>query len=142
MAGTTTAQQRTRLQAWLDSRFIKHTDTTHAAAWFITDARGIQLSRSPASGDTEGRSFATRDYFHGGGRELTAAEVAANPPAPIRHTHVSRPFRSRATGELMIAFATPVWSGSPRAAGSRVLGVLGRHGAGQPLRRAAAGDRW
>jgi serine/threonine-protein kinase len=123
-AGSATAEHRARLQAWIDSRFIKHTDTTHAAAWFITDPRGTQLVRSPASGDTEGRSFATRDYFHGGGRELTAAEAAANPPAPIQRSHVSRAFRSKATGELMVAFATPVWSGAPQAAGSRVLGLL------------------
>jgi hypothetical protein len=123
-AGATTPEQHTKLQAWLDSRFIKHSAAINATTWFITDARGTQVARSPASGDTEGRSFAMRDYFHGGGRELTPQEVAANPPAPLRQTHVSRAFRSRATGLLMVAFSTPVWSGRPRAAGSRVLGLL------------------
>ena len=65
-----------------------------------------------------------RDYFHGKGKELTPEQLLANPPAPIRRTHVSRAFRSRATGLMMVAFSTPVWSGKPRAPGSRVLGVL------------------
>lgn len=123
-AGETTPEQHAKLQAWLDSRFIKHSAATGATTWFITDARGYQVGRSPPSGETQGRSFSTRDYFHGGGRELTEQEVLANPPAPIRQTHVSRAFRSRATGLLMVAFSTPVWSGRPPAAGSRVLGVL------------------
>lgn len=126
--GEVTVEQRKQLQSWLDARCIKHSDLaadmTQEAAWFITDARGVQLVRVRPSPLTQGKSFATRDYFHGRGRELTQEQAEADPPPPIRNTHVSRAFKSRATGQLMVAFSTPVWSGSAREAGSRVIGIL------------------
>lgn len=124
-SGKATADEhRDKLEHWLNARFLKHDQAMHAAAWFLTDAHGTQVVRSPPSSETEGQSFAGRDYFHGLGREIPKDETQAKPPTAITASHVSRPYRSKATGDLMIAFSTPVWSGRPRAAGSRVLGVL------------------
>jgi hypothetical protein len=124
-SGKATAEDHhDKLQSWLNARNLKHDRATNAAAWFITDAHGKQLVRSPFSSETEGQTFSGRDYFHGRGLEIPAKDIDANPPAPIQASHVSRPYRSKASGELMIAFSTPIWSGRPRAAGSRVLGVL------------------
>ncbi|MEX0718613.1 MAG: serine/threonine protein kinase [Planctomycetaceae bacterium] len=108
-----------RLQEWIQDRFRKHADSGRAASWFVQDAKGIQVARWPA-GESVGKSWAFRDYFHGQGRDLS--EDATDPIVPIREPYRSIVTRSTVTGNLMVAFSVPVWKGQPRA--SDVLGVL------------------
>ena len=73
------------------------------ASWFVTDAAGTQVARSPIS-TTIGGNFAYRDYYHGQGREL---EPGASPPMR-EAAGLSLPFRSRASGQFMVALSVPV----------------------------------
>jgi hypothetical protein len=93
---------------------------THADSWFITDAQGIQVARSPRSESTHGANFALRDYFHGQGVDLPSGTAA---PKPIDESHLSAVYRSTSTGSLRVAFSVPITNG--RGGSSReVYGVL------------------
>ncbi|MCA9056344.1 MAG: hypothetical protein KDA75_21095, partial [Planctomycetaceae bacterium] len=94
-------------------------------SWFVTDARGRQVFRSPPQeGDrqtTLGRFFHWRDYFHGRDEELPPETPLDS--ISIRTTPgVSTPFRSQATDQYMVAIAMPV--ASPED--GRVVGILAR----------------
>lgn len=114
---------RESCQAWLDKRKIAHAHTTKAAGWWINDAIGTQVARSPiVDPDYRGQRFAYRDYFHGRGYDLpagTGAEIA-----PLRTVHRSVVFRGKSQNDLMVAFSAPVWSDELGAAGRDVIGVL------------------
>jgi serine/threonine protein kinase/class 3 adenylate cyclase len=93
---------------------------THADSWFITDAHGIQVARSPRSEASHGENFALRDYFHGQGVDLPAGTP---PPKPIEEPHLSAVYRSTTSGQLRVAFSVPITNG--RGGSSReILGVL------------------
>ena len=93
---------------------------THAESWFITDAQGIQVARSPRSEASHGENFALRDYFHGQGVDLP---TGTPPQKPIDEPHLSAVYRSTTTGSLRVAFSVPITNG--RGGSSReVLGVL------------------
>ncbi len=112
-----------QLQAWVDGLNVRQRSLTSVQSWFVTDAQGIQWARSPFAKHTHGLNFARRDYFHGGGRELTADEMKTT-PEPITRPHISHVFSSNSTNELTVAFSVPIWSGPPRSPESKVLGVL------------------
>lgn len=99
-------------------------DRTPDDSWFVTDARGRQVFRSPPQeqgrGSTLGKFFHWRDYFHGQGHDLDPATPVGE-LSPRGRPGVSVPFRSQATGEYMVALDVPVLS--PEGA---VLGVLAR----------------
>jgi hypothetical protein len=111
----------TPLQDWLNARYIEHNNTTRADSWFIQTRSGLQVARTP-EGDSLGKTYAHRDYFHGLGRELTPAEAADI--EPIRQENLSSPYRSTSSGSLKVAFSTPIWSGRVGTPDRKVLGVL------------------
>ncbi len=89
-----------------------------ADSWFISNAVGIQIARSPRS-TSLGLNYSYRDYFHGQGKDLTP-----NTPdlKPITEPHLSAVYRSTSTGYLRVAFSVPI--NSVRAGVNKVLGVL------------------
>ena len=87
-------------------------------SWFVTDAGGVSLDRTPKR-TTVGVRFDWRDYFHGRGVEYPPDAVPADID-PRREAGVSRPFRSNATGQYMVALAAPVRDGD------RTVGVIAR----------------
>jgi hypothetical protein len=94
-------------------------------SWFLTDERGRQVFRWPqVEADrppTLGRPFHWRDYFHGGGRDFDPQTPVAETP-PRTEPGVSRPFRSQATDQYIVAIAVPIQD----PASSRTVGVLAR----------------
>ena len=88
-------------------------------SWFVADATGVQVARSPVS-STIGKRFHWRDYFHGRGEELDPATVPDD-ILPRSRPGISQPFRSRATGKYMVAIAVPV-----KTIRGEVVGVLAR----------------
>jgi hypothetical protein len=94
-------------------------DLPRIASWFITDARGVQLVRLPAS-DTTGRNFSWRTYFHGG-----VADYAETwRPARDRHiekTQLSAAYPSESTKLWTVAVSSPVQTPLPE---SEFLGVV------------------
>lgn len=89
-------------------------------SWFLTDAIGTQIWRRDYNGETLGRNFRFRDYFHGQNREYLPHEVSES-VAPLTERHVSLAFRSDATGKYMVAFSVPVKDSS-----GNVIGVFCR----------------
>ena len=110
----------TALNAWLRARKREHQSASLAASWFLTDARGRHVARSPLRQELVGTSFYYRDYFHGEGRDF-APDVPIK--KPITEPHRSTVFRSKASGKLIVAFSVPVWSDALDA-DREVLGVL------------------
>jgi hypothetical protein len=93
------------LQAKLDT-MIKEKNLAKAASWFINDAQGLQLARSPQS-MTIGVNWAWRSYFHGG------LEDFPNTWRPqlgqhIRQTQLSAVFESQATQRWILGVSTPI----------------------------------
>ena len=88
-------------------------------SWFVTDAVGVQVARVPRN-DTIGERFDWRDYYHGRGVEYPPDAVPAG-ITPRQTAGLSRPFRSNATGQYMVALVTPVRTGE-----GRVIGTLAR----------------
>lgn len=87
---------------------------------FLVDRNGIQVYRNPWN-ETIGVDFSYRDYYHGRGLEYDPA-TAPDGLEPRRTAGVCRAFRSRATGQYMVAIVTPVLD----TAGQEVIGILGR----------------
>ena len=76
-------------------------------SWFLTDAAGRQRWRDPASPGTLDAPFHWRDYYHGRGVELPR-DTPLTDVSPVSETYVSHPFRSDATGRMMVSLSTPV----------------------------------
>jgi hypothetical protein len=109
-----------RLQDWLGSRQNDHDRDVPADSWFITDARGTQVARSPTSPDSIGENYAHRDYFHGQG-----ADFVPQPSSFKRITapHLSAVYRSTSTGHLKVAFSVPIENGL-KGRQRKTVGVL------------------
>ncbi len=113
------AEQQSELQRWL-LEHIQDYDSIGADSWFVMSAAGKQLARRPFEKKTIGHSYATRDYFHGQGRELEDGASAE----PIRGPHLSRAYESSSDGSLKIAYSVPIWPLTKDTAGQRPIGVL------------------
>ncbi|MFO0578242.1 MAG: protein kinase [Polyangia bacterium] len=113
---------RQRLQQFIEEISTEHAELG-ATSWFLADATGLQWARVPES-ETIGKSWAFRDYFHGRGRDLPRDQVPAD-LRPIRAPHRSVVFSSQASGNRIVAFSVPIWSGRRDDPRSQVLGVLG-----------------
>lgn len=93
-------------------------------SWFVLDARGIQIARSPMQRDTIGVDYSFRDYFHGQGHDLPRGD---RPPSPITAPYLSIVFDSEATHLRTVVLSVPIWSDDESAGGRTVIGVVG-HG--------------
>jgi len=103
----------------IDGITATHRDSVNPESWFVCDARGVQVARSPM-GDTIGDNFAHRDYFHGGTGDLEPGTAAA----PLAEVHRSTVYKSTTTGKLKVAFSAPIWNGPPGREQRGCLGVL------------------
>jgi serine/threonine protein kinase/class 3 adenylate cyclase len=110
----------TRLEDWLGARRADHDRDAPADSWFINDARGVQIARSPRSEASLGENFAHRDYFHGQGADLGPETTGHK---PIEAPHLSVVYRSTSTGYLKVAFSVPIENGR-KGRSRRVIGVL------------------
>lgn len=97
---------------------------TQTDSWFVLDARGIQIARSPMQRDTIGVDYSFRDYFHGRGRDLPRGD---RPPQPITAPYLSIVFDSEATHQRTVVLSVPIWSDEASAGDRTVVGVIG-HG--------------
>lgn len=125
---------RPELQSWLLAR-VQEYDSVGADSWFIMGGHGEQFARRPFESKTIGKSYATRDYFHGQGRELDEGTEAVE---PIRGPHLSRAYESSSDGSLKIAYSVPIWpleDGGPPARPVGVLAMTARAGEFRILHR-------
>jgi eukaryotic-like serine/threonine-protein kinase len=90
-----------------------------AASWFFCDARGISTARI-GRGDTLGRNFAWRSYFHGG-LEDQEESWQPEPEEHIAGPTLSAVFRSHATARWVVAVSAPVYDPGPE---EQFLGVV------------------
>jgi hypothetical protein len=91
-----------------------------ADSWFINDARGIQVARSPRSDESRGKDYSHRDYFHGQGADLPEPTAGLK---PIDRPHLSVVYRSTTTNQLKVAFSVPIDNGRSGSA-RKIIGVL------------------
>jgi len=90
-----------------------------SASWFFCDARGTAVLRI-GQGDTIGRNFAWRSYFHGGPSDMPE-NWRPEPGQHIRRAKISAVFQSRATNRWVVAIAAPMFD--PDIAG-QFLGIV------------------
>jgi serine/threonine protein kinase/class 3 adenylate cyclase len=109
-----------RLQDWLGARRADNDRKMPADSWFITDARGTQVARSPSSPDSIGENYAHRDYFHGQGATFDPATGGFQ---RIAEPHLSAVYRSTSTEKLKVAFSVPIENGL-KGRQRKVVGVL------------------
>jgi serine/threonine protein kinase/class 3 adenylate cyclase len=107
------------VEQMLGSEKSDHDKQAPADSWFISNAKGIQVARSPRSDASRGLNYAYRDYFHGLGRDQP---TDATDLKPITEPNLSAVYRSTSTGKYRVAFSVPIVS--VRQGVSRVLGVL------------------
>jgi serine/threonine protein kinase/class 3 adenylate cyclase len=109
-----------RLEDWLGARKADHAKDAASDSWFINDARGVQVARSPRSEATRGENFAYRDYFSGLGTSLPADTKDVK---PLKRAHLSAVYRSTSTGHLKVAFSVPIENGK-KGKERDVIGIL------------------
>ena len=107
------------LQAWVEARSDEYDGVIDVASWTVTDRLGWQRARAPL-GESIGKNYAWRAYFHGGPADRSDADP---PPPPSRLPVRSPVYQSQATGLYSVTFTAPIWEGEPGA--SEVLGRLG-----------------
>ncbi len=107
------------VEQMLGSEKSNHDKQASSDSWFISDATGIQIARSPHSDTSRGLNFSYRDYFHGQGQDLQPETPAL---APLSEPHLSAVYRSSSTGQYRVAFSVPIVS--VRAGKKTILGVL------------------
>jgi serine/threonine protein kinase len=109
-----------RLEDWLGAQKADHAKDAASDSWFINDARGVQVARSPRSEATRGENFGYRDYFSGLGINLPPETKDVK---PIKASHLSAVYRSTSTGHLKVAFSVPIENGK-KGKERDVIGVL------------------
>jgi serine/threonine-protein kinase len=115
---------REKLQSWLTALGSKCQKTAKFDTLFIVNATGVQLAREPLEqGQTIGKNFSRRDYFHGRGRDY--AETETVPLTPIQRPNHCAVYKSSSDHSLKIAFSVPIWSDKAVVPERHVLGVLG-----------------
>lgn len=109
-----------RLEDWLGAQKADHAKDAASDSWFINDARGVQVARSPRSEATRGENFAHRDYFSGLGTNLPPETKNVK---PLKAPHLSAVYRSTSTGHLKVAFSVPIENGK-KGKQREVIGIL------------------
>jgi hypothetical protein len=113
--------EQARLQTWLAKRSSSLLAQGKADSWFVNDATGTQMARNPW-GDSIGKSYRHRSYFHGGQRDASPEE--AQELSPIRRPNLSAVYESTATHELKVSFTVPIWDDGGGES-DEPIGVLG-----------------
>lgn len=113
-------------------RLLERIDRGHpieaSDSWFVLAADGTQLARSPDQGDTIGRNYAFRDYYHGRGADLPRQESPGNSSGgvePISAPYLSTVFTSEANHDRSVVLSVPIWSHETEVDDRRIIGVLG-----------------
>ena len=102
-------------------------DGLKSASWFLCNAQGRQVARSPLSLRSIGKNYAHRDYFHGNGRDFSpteAGDLLPGDPPYIEGQHHSVVYQSTSDASLKVAYSVPVFI-SPGSDEERFVGVLG-----------------
>ena len=114
--------ERKQLQARVEALHAAHPELL-GNSWFLVDATGKQIARSPADDRTLDGYYAYRDYFHGQGHDLPKSTKQVK---PIQAPHRSNVYVSDGSETLKTAFTVPIWSTSNTGdPARRVIGVLG-----------------
>ena len=95
------------LQSWLER--AGSSVAIEVFAWFILDDEGTQLARSP-QGESIGRNYAWRTYFHGGARDFAdyADYARSVGPRRLQETKLSRGLFTEVTKRFVITITTPI----------------------------------
>jgi eukaryotic-like serine/threonine-protein kinase len=109
--------QRLALQAVFDERVGRH-PIPETAGWFLTDALGNQIARSPEK-PIIGHNFSWRTYFSGR-RDDEAESWRPKPGEHVTRAHLSAVYQSQATDRWIVAISAPVYDLSPEP---KFLGV-------------------
>lgn len=116
------------LQTWIREHRRDNIDRAKSDSWFLNNAKGIQIARYPLIDaetnlvvDSFLKSYAYRNYFHGGKRDLPKDETQN--ASPISTPNLSAVYSSSTTGKLKVALSVPVWSPADDQE-REVLGVL------------------
>jgi serine/threonine-protein kinase len=96
-----------RLQTWVAKKRGAE-QATFSDSWVVTDAAGAIVARDPYKPDLINKNFASRDYFHGQGRQLTDEE--AKTAKPLTDVHLSTVYESKDDHTLRVAFSVPIWN--------------------------------
>ena len=128
--GSLDAGERDATANILQARLKHHRnsfDGLKSASWFLCNAQGMQVARSPLSLRSIGKNYAHRDYFHGNGRDFPQTKdddpLPGDPPY-IEGPHHSVVYQSTSDASLKVAYSVPVFI-SPGSDEERFVGVLG-----------------
>lgn len=117
------------LQQWIREHRRDNIDTAKSDSWFLNDTEGVQIARYPLIDpetnlivDSFLKSYAYRNYFHGGGRDLPKDE--AKDVEPISEPNLSAVYASSTTDKLKVALSVPVWSSPDDGQDPAVVAVL------------------
>jgi hypothetical protein len=97
---------RTALQRYLEEIYADQR-RPDVGSWFVNDRQGLQLARAPEKGDTIGRNYGWRTYFHGGNRDRQQVWRPSE-DQHIKDTTLSQVYRSEATKQWTVAVTTPI----------------------------------
>jgi hypothetical protein len=118
----TNIEARRNLQALLTERYV-HAQHVHGIKFesvFINGIDGEQHSRVP-KGDSIGKNFAYRDYFHGQHMDLPIGSA----PLPAEVPVLSVVFISTNTQKPHVALSVPIYGQDGNLGDGRVIGRLG-----------------
>lgn len=122
-----------------DARMIREQRTTDQS-WFIQDARGRQVFRSPARRTTGEKQESIGGFYHwrayfSGASEDYPKSTPVDAVSIRRTSGISGAFRSEATNQYMVALGVPIWDeahwnwvsgGSIGEDPGEVIGILAR----------------
>ncbi|MFK7817672.1 MAG: serine/threonine-protein kinase [Planctomycetaceae bacterium] len=134
---------RDEAPAWiqaLDSSYYRVRDRSKLkkggedASWFMNSTSGRQIYRRGKgnSQNSLGKHYWSRDYFHGGEKDLPHDTDRMQPRDPAKtkmfvdEYHVSVPFLSTATNRYMIAVTVKIRGKANKDGERPVIGLLGR----------------
>ncbi len=121
-----------KLQEWIRKLPDQHGKQLKVVeSWFVQDAHGTQIARTPQDAASFLKPYWYRDYFHGGGQDRDkSSEADREAVKPIENEHLSSVYYSTATKVLKVAFSVPIRDpaqtapDAPAGGDGEVIGVL------------------
>jgi hypothetical protein len=118
-----------QLKEWIVHLPDKYEQQMSVDSWFVQNASGVQVARSPQDPDSYLKDYWYRDYFHGEGHDLEKQDQELKRQTkPIEHKHLSAVYSSSTSHLLKVAFSVPIWKETPAVDGGKaareVIGVL------------------